>query len=97
VGTPDEVVARRGLRCAELVVDAAAEVADALRRLPEVDEVAHYGHVLRLATLGGSDPEEIAARVARQVGGHVAQSRPTRATVEDAFVSMVRHEAREAA
>ena len=97
VGTPDEVVARRGLRCAELVVDAAAEVADSLRRLPEVDEVAHYGHVLRLATLGGTDPEQVAARVAGQLGARVSQSRPARATVEDAFVSMVRHEAREAA
>ena len=97
VGTPDEVVARRGLRCAELVVDSAAEVADSLRRLPEVDEVAHYGHVLRLATLGGTDPEHVAARVAGELGARVSQSRPARATVEDAFVSMVRHEAREAA
>ena len=97
VGTPEEVVARRELRCAELVVDAAAEVADSLRRLPEVDEVAHYGHVLRLATLGGTDPEQVAARVAGELGARISQSRPARATVEDAFVSMVRHEAREAA
>src|SRR6266851_1868446 len=63
VGTPEEVVARRRLRCAELVVETAGEVAQSLRQLPEVDEVAHYGHVLRLAT------------------------------VDDAFVSMVRREA----
>jgi len=96
VGTPDEVVARRGLRCAELVVDAAGAVAESLRALPEVDEVAHYGHVLRLATLGGADPEQVAARVAGQLGARVSQSRAARATVEDAFVSMVRHESQEA-
>jgi ABC-2 type transport system ATP-binding protein len=93
VGTPDEIVARRGLRCAELIVDGAAEVARSLRALPEVDEVAHYGHVLRLATLGGADPEELAAQAAGRLGARVSQSRPARATVEDAFVSMVRREA----
>jgi len=97
VGTPEEVVARRGLRCAELVVEDAAAVAGALRERPEVDEVAHYGHLLRLATLGGADPEAIASEVAARIGSRVDQSRPVRATVEDAFVSMVRHESREAA
>ncbi len=93
VGTPEEVVARRRLRCAELVVETAAEVAQSLRQLPEVDEVAHYGHVLRLATVGDADPEQVAAQVARRLGARVSQSRPARATVEDAFVSMVRREA----
>jgi hypothetical protein len=58
-----------------------------------VDEVAHYGHVMRLATLRGVDPEELARRV---LGAAVTQSRPARVTVEDAFVSMVRHDARAA-
>ncbi len=93
LGTPEEVVARRGLRCAELVVADAVKVAAVLRRMPEVDEVSHYGHVLRLATLRGTDPEEVSARAAREAGSVVEQSRPVRATVEDAFVSMVRHEA----
>ena len=93
VGTPEEVVARRRLRCAELVVETAGEVAQSLRQLPEVDEVAHYGHVLRLATVGDADPEQVAAQVARRLGARVSQSRPSRATVEDAFVSMVRREA----
>ena len=75
-----------------MVADALA-VAAALRRMPEVDEVAHYGHVLRLATLGGADPQEVGARAAREAGSAVQNSRPARATVEDAFVSMVRHEA----
>ena len=90
VGTPGEVVARRGLRVAELQVDDAPAAAAALRRLPEVDEVAHYGHTLRLATLRGADPEELARRV---LGPAVQSSRAARVTVEDAFVSMVRHDA----
>jgi ABC-2 type transport system ATP-binding protein len=97
VGTPEEIVARRGLRCAEVVADDAPKMAAALRAMREVDEVAHYGRVLRLAALAGTDPEELAARAAREVGTRIESSRPSRATVEDAFVSMVRHEEREAA
>ena len=89
VGTPQEVVVRRGLRVAELEVEGAAGAAAVLRKLPEVDEVAHYGHTLRLATLRGADPEEVARRV---LGAAVQSSRPARVTVEDAFVSMVRHD-----
>jgi ABC-2 type transport system ATP-binding protein len=90
VGTPDEIVLRRGLRVAELQVDDAPAAAGALRKLPEVDEVAHYGHTLRLATLRGVDPEDLARRTLR---GAVRSSRAARVTVEDAFVSMVRHDA----
>jgi ABC-2 type transport system ATP-binding protein len=89
VGTPAEVVARRGLRVAELEVEDARGAADRLRSLPDVDEVAHYGHTMRLATLHGVDPEELARRV---LGELVISSRPARVQVEDAFVSMVRHE-----
>jgi ABC-2 type transport system ATP-binding protein len=90
VGTPDDIVLRRGLRVAELQVDDAPAASAALRELPEVDEVAHYGHTLRFATLGGSDPEELARRV---LGAAVRSSRSARVTVEDAFVSMVRRDA----
>jgi ABC-2 type transport system ATP-binding protein len=91
-GTPDEIVERRHLRVAELQLDDARTAASALRALPEVDEVAHYGHVLRLATLGGVDPEALCAQVAGKLGLKILASRPARATVEDAFVSMVRHD-----
>jgi ABC-2 type transport system ATP-binding protein len=90
VGTPDEIVVRRGLRVAELQVDDAPAAAERLRALPEVDEVAHYGHTLRLATLRGVDPEDLARRT---LDGAVRSSRSARVTVEDAFVSMVRHDA----
>ena len=93
VGTPGEIVARRGLRVVELSVDDAPAAAAKLRDLREVDEVAHYGHTMRLATLGGVDPEELARRV---LGPALQSSRPARVTVEDAFVSMVRHDSRAA-
>ncbi|MGZ6142336.1 MAG: ABC transporter ATP-binding protein [Myxococcales bacterium] len=89
VGTPEAIIARRGLRVAELSVDDAPAAAQKLRALREVDEVAHYGHTMRLATLGGVDPEELARRV---LGAALVSARPARVTVEDAFVSMVRHE-----
>jgi len=90
VGTPEQIVERRQLRVAELQVDDAPKAAVALRSLPEVDEVAHYGHTMRLATLRGQDPEELARQV---LGSSLRSTRPARATVEDAFVSMVRHDA----
>ena len=94
VGTPGEIIARRGLRVAELEVSDASAAAAALHELPEVDEVAHYGAVLRLATLGGSDPQALAARVLSACGVRILHSREGRVTVEDAFVSMVREERR---
>jgi len=96
VGTPAEVIARRELRVAELELEDATAAAAALRPLPEVDEIAHYGHTLRLATRGGSDPQELARRVLGDRGLRILASRPGRVTVEDAFVSMVRADAGEA-
>jgi ABC-2 type transport system ATP-binding protein len=92
VGTPTEIIQRRGLRTAEVQVDDAPRMAEALRALPETDEVAHYGHTLRLATLRGADPEQLARQTAERIGVKVESSRPARVTVEDAFVSMVRHQ-----
>ena len=92
VGGPDQVVERRRLRVAELAVERASEAADALRAAPEVDEVAHYGHDLRLATRELADPADIARRVLDPLGIRVAAYREARVTVEDAFVSMVRQE-----
>jgi ABC-2 type transport system ATP-binding protein len=93
-GTPDEVVERRGLRVAELDVEQATRAAAALRERPEVDEVAHYGHLLRVATRGGTDPVELATTVLGELDLEIKRARATRVTVEDAFVSMVRDEQR---
>jgi ABC-2 type transport system ATP-binding protein len=102
VGTPDEVVQRRGLRVAELAVDPAraADAAMALRGAPEVEEAAHYGHVLRIATRHREDPVALARERLASRGIELREARETRATVEDAFVAMVRadeHRAKEAA
>jgi ABC-2 type transport system ATP-binding protein len=93
-GTPDEVVERRGLSVAELDVEEATRAATALRARPEVDEVAHYGHLLRVATRGGVDPVELSERVLGELGLALKRARLARVTVEDAFVSMVREEGR---
>ena len=92
IGDPDQVVERRHLRVAELEVERASEAADALRRAPEVDEVAHYGHDLRLATRDLADPSEVARRALAPLGIEIAAYREARVTVEDAFVSMVREQ-----
>ncbi len=94
IGTPDQVVDRRQLRVAEMEVDRATEAAAALRAEPEVDEVAHYGHILRVATLDRADPAEVARRALAPIGAAIENYREGRPTVEDAFVSIVRREAK---
>jgi ABC-2 type transport system ATP-binding protein len=89
VGTPEDIVARRRLRGAELESDHAVEAAELLRKDAATDEVAHYGNVLRLVTRDDTDPNVV---IARTLAGELAPRvvRPTRVGVEDAFVSMVR-------
>ncbi len=90
VGTPEEIVQRRHLRIAELEIERAPEAADALRGAEGVEEVAHYGPLLRLAVRGGGDPVALARRVLDARGIAIRTARESRATVEDAFVSTVR-------
>jgi ABC-2 type transport system ATP-binding protein len=90
VGTPEEVIQRRHLRVAELEIDRASEAADALRDAEGVEEVAHYGPLLRLAVRGGGDPVALARSVLDARGIAIRTARESRATVEDAFVSIVR-------
>ncbi|MGH7435312.1 MAG: hypothetical protein ACRENE_06530, partial [Polyangiaceae bacterium] len=56
----------------------------------EVEEVAHYGHRLRLATRGGVDPVDLVRTALGEKGLTPGDPRETRPTVEDAFVAMVR-------
>jgi ABC-2 type transport system ATP-binding protein len=89
-GRPDEIVDRRGLRAGEIEVAAgtADEAAERLRERPELEGVEPYGHVLRVVTRG-VDPLALAGDVL----GPLVRAQPTRVSVEDAFVSMVRAEA----
>jgi ABC-2 type transport system ATP-binding protein len=90
IGTPDEIVQRRFLRVAELEVDRASDAAALLRAESDVEEVAHYGHVLRVATHGGRDPVALACDLLATHGLAFRNPREARASVEDAFVAMVR-------
>jgi ABC-2 type transport system ATP-binding protein len=90
VGTPPQIVERRNLRAAELETDRPREAGEALRRELAVDEVSHYGDVLRLTTRAGSDPAALAQRVLAASGIAIQRISASRVTVEDAFVSMVR-------
>ena len=94
VGTPTELVDRRRLSVAEMELDRPLEAADLLRACPEVDEVSHFGSEVRVAVRDGADPIAVARRVLTDHGITIRNERTTRATVEDAFVSIVRHEGR---
>jgi len=92
IGTPDEVVARRKLRAVELeIADAAraTQAGDLLRAAPEVEEVEHYGHLVRVAVRGGADPAELVRRALQTAAVPVTGLREVPVSVEDAFVSMV--------
>jgi len=99
-GTPAEIVGRRGLRAVELEAARPIEAADLLRaaiaagEAPGVEEVAHFGAVLRVSSRSGVDPAPVVARLLAARGIAVANLRPARVTVEDAFVSMVREDER---
>jgi ABC-2 type transport system ATP-binding protein len=95
LGTPQEVIARRGLRIASFEVESPAEAAAALRDHPDVDEVAHFGHELRVTTRNGADPRRITEAALAPLGLRIVAEHEARLTVEDAFVAMV-HEDREA-
>jgi ABC-2 type transport system ATP-binding protein len=90
VGTPAEIVERRGLHVLEVEVDAITDAAEHLRAQPEIDAVSHYGHTLRVATRA-ANPQ---AQLKQLLPEHALRDlREVRTTVEDAFVSMVRQEA----
>jgi len=92
VGTPAELVERRGLAVAEMEVARPIEAADLLRACPEVDEVSHFGAEVRVATRDGADPIALSRRVLGERGIAMTRERIVRATVEDAFVSIVRRQ-----
>lgn len=96
VGTPEEIIAARQLRAVEVEVEEAARVGDVLRVLPEIDEVAHFGHLVRVASRGDVEPESFVRARLAAAGLRVLSVRSARVSVEDAFVSTVRAEARQA-
>ncbi|HEX7477776.1 MAG TPA: ABC transporter ATP-binding protein [Polyangiales bacterium] len=91
-GTPTEVVEMRGLRVAEVESERTIDAAELLRKAPGVEEVNHFGHVMRVATRGVSEPETLIRSVLAAANIAVQRYQTGRPNVEDAFVSMVRED-----
>jgi ABC-2 type transport system ATP-binding protein len=92
-GTPEEIVRGRDLRVVELETPEATVAAALLRARPEVEEVAHYGAILRVATRR-LDAEALTRQTLAAHQIPIASARQARPTVEDVFVSMVREDER---
>jgi ABC-2 type transport system ATP-binding protein len=92
IGTPKEILGRRGLRIAELEVSDAPRAAEILRKISIIEEVGHYGGVLRVSTRRNEDPCELSAKALSASGVQVLSNHEVRPNVEDAFVSMVRED-----
>lgn len=92
VGTPEAMIAARGLTAVELEVDAVDRAAELLRQSPDVDEVSHFGHVLRVAIHAGPDPMTLVQDTLSASGIETRKLSRVRVTVEDAFVATVRAE-----
>jgi ABC-2 type transport system ATP-binding protein len=85
-GRPDEVIARRKLSAIEIEVADPERVREELRRRPEIESVEPYGHALRVVGRN-IDLEAVVREVTTPT-----RIQPAHASVEDAFVSMVRAE-----
>jgi ABC-type multidrug transport system ATPase subunit len=95
-GTPRALVERRGLRAAEVEVADAEALVSRLRADARVEEIAHYGHLIRVCTKQRADPLGVIMENLPPGAQPPADAREVRPTVEDAFVSMVREEERAA-
>ncbi len=92
VGTPERIVAERGLAVVELEVDRGIVAADRLHGRAGIDEVAHFGHRLRVATRGIAEPVAYVQGLLEHAEVAVERAGLARVSVEDAFVSMVRED-----
>jgi ABC-2 type transport system ATP-binding protein len=93
-GTPRALVERRGLRAAEVEVEDADVLVPRLRADGRVEEIAHYGHLIRVCTKDRADPLRVIADNLPPGALTPSDAREVRPTVEDAFVAMVREEER---
>jgi ABC-2 type transport system ATP-binding protein len=92
VGTPEEIVEGRGLEVVEVEAEHTIGAADALRDLPYVEEVAHFGRILRVGFRGEAEPERVVREALAEQGISVRRVAMGRPSVEDVFVSMVRED-----
>ncbi|HET6333316.1 MAG TPA: ABC transporter ATP-binding protein [Polyangiales bacterium] len=93
-GTPLEVIERRNLSVLELELEdnRTLEAAKLLRTTEGVEEVNHFGLVMRVALRNSQDPEGTVRRALEPNGFAIKRLQQTRVSVEDAFVSMVRED-----
>ena len=94
-GTPAEILSRRALRVAEVDCAAPAVLA-ALRADARVEEVAPFGSRLRVTTRSAHDPVALVRAALAAAGVTADEPVAVRANLEDAFVSMMRDDARNA-
>ena len=85
-GEPGEIVERRHLKAVEVAVDDPIALRDQLRDRAEIESAELFGGGLRVVARD-ADPAAIVRELA-----HV-DAKPSRASVEDAFVSMTRETA----
>jgi ABC-2 type transport system ATP-binding protein len=93
MGTPGAVVERRQIRVALVETPDVTAAVDALSQHPTVDEVAPFGHKIRLTTRGGINPVVLAHDLLDE-GPGISDAREIAPNVEDAFVAMVHQDER---
>ncbi|HKU38847.1 MAG TPA: ABC transporter ATP-binding protein [Polyangiales bacterium] len=91
-GTPQQVVDNRKLSVIELETSPTLSAAELLRGAPHVEEVNHFGHVIRVALRDSDEPERTVRGALEPHGFEIARLSLVRPGVEDAFVSMVRED-----
>jgi ABC-2 type transport system ATP-binding protein len=96
-GTPAEILEHSGLHVVEADFHAgqAVRAAEVLTAAPDVDEVSPFGDTLRVAVRRSDAGVALGAALA-QAGITARAVRKVRTSIEDAFVSLVRAEEREA-
>jgi len=88
VGPPKTMSGQLGISVVELEVNDGAGAAAILKASPDIFEVSHFGHILRVATLN-KDPETMCRKLlANRID--ITSILVSRATVEDVFVAKVR-------
>ena len=91
-GSPTEIVAQRHLSVVEIEVERSVEAAAVLRKTPGVEEVSHFGQRMRVALREMNDAETRVPDALARAEIPYRACEPARASVEDAFVSMVRED-----
>jgi ABC-2 type transport system ATP-binding protein len=93
LGRPEEIVGRRSLAVIDVEVGDPSRATSILSGAPYVEECGRYGSVLRVVAHGVEDAADRLRSLLVHAGIDVRAVREARATVEDAFVSMVREDA----